>query len=134
MSVSVELNVEECLELLESDVVGRVGMCTRVGPRIVPVNYAMFEDTIVFRTAPYSEVGTLGLGTEVAFEVDRLDYDKRRGWSVLAVGRAEVVDDPEVRQAIQRQWDPDPWAEGLRHLYVRIRWTDLTGRSLGPGT
>jgi len=30
-------------------------------------------------------------------------------------------------------WEPNAWAAGLRNLYLRVRWTELTGRRLGPG-
>ena len=48
MNEPVELTVDECLELLERGVFGRVGLSTPMGPRIVPVNYAMYDDAIVF--------------------------------------------------------------------------------------
>lgn len=127
----VEMTVEECLELLGGGLVGRVAMATPMGPRIVPVNYAMVEDTIVFRTTPYSELGTYGWNTDLAFEVDHLDYEKHQGWSVVAVGRAELVEDPDDLRDIRTHWDPAPWASGRRHLYIRLRWRDVTGRRLG---
>jgi hypothetical protein len=46
---------------------------------------------IVFRTAPGSKIAAAAAGSVVAFEVDddgRLD---RSGWSVLAVGQAQLV-------------------------------------------
>jgi uncharacterized protein len=131
MSRPVEMTVEECLELLNGGVVGRVALSTPVGPRIVPVNYAMYGDAIVFRTAPYSELGTYGWNTEVAFEIDQIDYEKHQGWSVVATGRAELVEDPDEVADIRRTWDPRPWASGQRNLYLKIVWRNLTGRRLG---
>src|SRR4051812_20203936 len=60
MAEPVELTVDECVDLLNGGVFGRVALSTPVGPRIVPVNYAMYGDDIVFRTTPYSELGTYG--------------------------------------------------------------------------
>jgi nitroimidazol reductase NimA-like FMN-containing flavoprotein (pyridoxamine 5'-phosphate oxidase superfamily) len=131
MHEPVEMTVEECLDLLSRGVVGRVAMATPMGPRIVPVNYAMYEDTIVFRTTPYSELGTYGWNTDLAFEIDHLDYDRHQGWSVVAIGRAELVEDPLDLQDIRANWDPTPWAGGRRHLYIRLRWRDITGRWVG---
>ena len=131
MNEPVELTYEECLELLHGGLVGRVAICTPVGPRIVPLNYALYDDAIVFRTTPYSELGTYGWNTDVAFEIDHLDYEKHQGWSVLAIGRAELIDDPDEVQDIRAGWDPTPWAGGRRHLYLRLRWRDLTGRRIG---
>jgi nitroimidazol reductase NimA-like FMN-containing flavoprotein (pyridoxamine 5'-phosphate oxidase superfamily) len=131
MSAPVELTIEECLSLLSGGVVGRVALSTPVGPRIVPVNYAMYDDAIVFRTAPYSELGTYGWNNDVAFEVDHIDYERHQGWSVVVLGRAELVEDPRELREIKQQWDPRPWAGGQRNLYLKLVWRDVTGRRLG---
>jgi len=101
--------------------------------RIVPVNYTVTDDSIIFRTAPYSELGTHGPNTDVAFEVDQLDYAAHEGWSVVATGRAEIIDDREEVQDIRADVDPTPWAAGSRHLYLRLRWRELSGRRLHSG-
>lgn len=131
MNEPVELTIEECLALLGDGGVGRVAVCTPLGPRIVPLNYAMYDDAIIFRTTPYSEVGTYGWNTDLAFEVDHLDHAAREGWSVVAIGRGALVDDPAEVRDIRSGWDPVPWAGGRRHLYIRLRWRDLTGRRIG---
>jgi hypothetical protein len=106
-------------------------MATPVGPRIVPVNYSVLGEAIVFRTAPYSELSTYGWDTDLAFEVDDLDHEAHEGWSVVAIGRAHVVDDPDEVQRLRREREPEPWAAGSRHLYVRLAWRQLTGVRLG---
>jgi nitroimidazol reductase NimA-like FMN-containing flavoprotein (pyridoxamine 5'-phosphate oxidase superfamily) len=131
MSEAVELTVDECLELLPGGVLGRVGLSTPMGPRIVPVNYAMHDDAVVFRTTPYSELGSYGWNTDPAFETDHIDYDRHQGGSVVAVGRANLVDDPAELAEIRSDWDPTPWVDGRRHLYIRLVWRDLTGRRVG---
>lgn len=131
MNEPVELTVEECLELLHGGVIGRVALSTPMGPRIVPINYAMYEDAIVFRTTPYSELGTYGWNTDLAFEIDHVDYEKHQGWSVVAIGRASLVEDPDELHDIRTHMDPTPWAGGRRHLYIRLVWRDLTGRRIG---
>lgn len=87
MTEPTELSSAECLELLEAGVIGRVAMSTPTGPRIVPVNYTVHRGAIVFRTSSYSELATYGLVTDLAFEIDDLDYQSRLGWSVVAIGR-----------------------------------------------
>jgi hypothetical protein len=128
MTYLIELTLPISLELLRGGEIGRVGLTTPVGPRVIPVTYKLFKDDIVFRTTPYSELGTYGPGRDVAFEVDQFDSGLREGWSVLAVGRLEVVDDPSVVRIIQESDDPQPWAGGRRNLYMRLAWRDLTGR------
>lgn len=131
MNALMEMTVEECLKMLHEGVLGRVALSTPVGPRILPVNYAMHEDDIVFRTAPYSELGTYGWNVDVAFEIDQIDYDKHQGWSVVAIGRATLIEDPDEIAEIRRTWDPRPWASGARNLYLRLSWRDLSGRWVG---
>ncbi|QNN51520.1 pyridoxamine 5'-phosphate oxidase family protein [Nocardioides mesophilus] len=126
-----EMTVDECLEQLHAGVIGRVAMSTPVGPRILPVNYAMYGDAIVFRTSPYSELGTYGWNSELAFEIDHIDYERHQGWSVIAIGRSELVEDPDDVADIRRTWDPRPWAAGQRNLYIKLTWRDISGRRLG---
>src|ERR1700757_2445021 len=44
----------ECLRLISAGGVGRIGYTGRFGPTVVPVNYALHEGTIVFRTGQHS--------------------------------------------------------------------------------
>jgi hypothetical protein len=41
-----------------------------------------------------------------------------------------VVDAVELED-IRAAWTPDTWAAGSRTLYLRVRWSELTGRQLG---
>ena len=129
----IELSREESESLLRLGVVGRVAVSTPDGPYIVPVNYSVVDDAVVLRTTPYSLLGLHARGAVVAFEVDRLDQDEHHGWSVLARGRAEAVTEPEELERIEASCPPRPWASGNRPLFLRIAWTELTGRKLGRG-
>jgi nitroimidazol reductase NimA-like FMN-containing flavoprotein (pyridoxamine 5'-phosphate oxidase superfamily) len=128
-----DLDATECEELLRAGLVGRVGVCTPQGPHIVPVNYAVVDDAIVLRTTPYSLLGRQTRGTWLALEVDQFDYEYHHGWSVLARGPGEMVADADELEHIRKAWSPVTWAAGGRTLYLRIRWTELTGRRLGQG-
>ncbi len=131
MTDLVEMTIDECLERLEKGTYGRVALATPVGPRIIPVNYAMYDDAIVFRTTPYSEIGTYGANLDAAFEVDDVDVTTDTGWSVVAVGKLTVIDDPVELVDLQRGWEPRPWADGMRRRYFKLVWRNVTGRSLG---
>ena len=128
-----DLSREDCTRLLTAGIAGRVGISTPTGPHIVPVNYAVHEDSILIRTTAYSLLGTYGRDAQLCFEVDQFDYELKRGWSVSVRGRASFVNDPEELAEIARTWEPRPWAEGQRHLIIRIPWTEVTGRQLGGG-
>ena len=131
MHPSIDLRPEECLRLLTQQTVGRIAFQTDNGPRILPVNYVVHHNRIVFRTAPYGVIARRARGADVAFEVDELDNEMRTGWSVLAVGRCERIEDVSELTTIQQEGPPTPWATGTRDLYFAIRWRGLSGRRLG---
>ena len=127
------LSYEKCVELLRGAIVGRVAFTVPEGPRIIPVNYTTVGDAIVFRTTPYSLLGTHANGMAMAFEIDHIDYADHKGWSVVATGVAEFVEDVAELAGEGGLWDPKPWAGGTRLLYVRLPWIEVTGRRLGGG-
>lgn len=132
MKEPVELSYEQCLDLLSGGVMGRVAVCLPSGPHIVPVNYAVVEESVVLRTSPYTALGTYGANAMLAFEVDHVDYERRTGWSVVAQGRGAVIENGDELATIRSTWDPTPWAGGSRPLYLRLPWTELSGRRIGP--
>lgn len=133
MPDSRELSYSECEAFLRAGVAGRVALSTPDGPQIMPVNYSVVDGAVILRTSPYSLLGTYGRDTTLAFEIDQFDHDNHRGWSVVVRGRASVVQDAKEIEHIRSVWEPQPWAKGVRTLFVRIRWTELTGRQLGTG-
>ncbi len=124
----VELSPAECRDLLETDTVGRVAFVTPGGPRIVPVNFSLAGEAIQLRTTAYSELARHAAGQQVAFEIDHLDTERRRGWSVVALGLCEWVDDPG---SAPEGVEPEPWAGGNRPVRLRLAWSELTGRRVG---
>ena len=52
-------------------------------PAAFPVNFALLDDDIVFRTAPGTKLSAALEGAVVGFEVDRIDPVFESGWSVL---------------------------------------------------
>ncbi|HEY0904483.1 MAG TPA: pyridoxamine 5'-phosphate oxidase family protein [Acidimicrobiales bacterium] len=127
------LSRDKCLELLRSAIVGRVVFGVPEGPRIVPVNYTTVGDAIVFRTTADSLLGQHAVGAPLAFEIDELDYSDHKGWSVVALGVGELVEDLAELSSASGFWNPKPWAGGSRLLYVRLPWTEVSGRRLGGG-
>jgi nitroimidazol reductase NimA-like FMN-containing flavoprotein (pyridoxamine 5'-phosphate oxidase superfamily) len=126
-----ELSQAQCRELLAAGLVGRVAVCTPVGPHIVPVNLSIVDGDVVLRTTPYSVLGSHARGAMLAVEIDELDYERERGWSVVARGRADAVTSAEELDHIRRSWEPRAWASGHRNLFLRISGPELTGRRLG---
>jgi nitroimidazol reductase NimA-like FMN-containing flavoprotein (pyridoxamine 5'-phosphate oxidase superfamily) len=127
MTATVPMSLPECRGLLEGGHLGRVAMATPVGPRIVAVNYRVHGDAIVFRTAPYSELTSYVWDSALAFEVDDYDRDTQAAWSVVALGRAHLMDDPADVVGARREPVSWPWARASRHLFVELPWRELTG-------
>ncbi len=126
-----DLGSDECRARLSTHGVGRIAVSTPDGPAVVPVNYEVVDDAIAFRTAPES-VPAAAVGTEVAFEVDHVDEAMSQGWSVLVVGPAIVVTEPDAVRRLAEHAHTEPWAGGEREMWVSIRPTRLTGRRISP--
>lgn len=124
------LSEEQCFELLRSGFLGRVGVSMGGTPVVLPVNYALLERDIVFRSAPGTKLSAAVLGTRVAFEVDDADPLYRAGWSVLVIGHADEIRD-EQTLAAARELPLRAWAGGDRDHYVRIEAEHVSGRRLG---
>jgi nitroimidazol reductase NimA-like FMN-containing flavoprotein (pyridoxamine 5'-phosphate oxidase superfamily) len=131
-----EMEPHECRERLEamSGGVGLLAFCTATGPTIYPVNFTVDGEAVMFRTSPYTGLGSLGWGVDVAFMITHLDPAIEEGWSVLVKGFAEIVDNPVEHDRLRSlAREPRPWADGTRRMYVRVPWKELTGRILGAG-
>lgn len=124
-----ELTTQECQDLLSTHGVGRLAVHTEKGPAIVPLNYGVVGDSIVFRTAP-DTVPSQAADSQVAFEVDRIDAAFSQGWSVLVRGRASTVTDPDDVRRLEEQAYSKPWAGGQRDLWIRIDPEHITGRRI----
>jgi nitroimidazol reductase NimA-like FMN-containing flavoprotein (pyridoxamine 5'-phosphate oxidase superfamily) len=133
--VAEELDAAECLRLVAGQQIGRVAYNGRSGPMVLPVNYRLFEDSIVFRTAQGSAMDedlTTGIADAeylIAFEIDELDPGRREGWSVLIHGSAHHVTDEDERSSVA-QAGVTPWVGGVQDLYMRIRPAHIGGRRI----
>ena len=125
-----ELSRDECLELLAIKAVGRVAYCTPDGPEVLPLNYVVEGDTLLFRTSPHSALGRHLRLDVAAFQVDEVDDYTESGWSVLVRGTVEPLSTDDLPPAGQR---PRPWVEGSRPLHLRLTPRSITGRRLLPG-
>jgi nitroimidazol reductase NimA-like FMN-containing flavoprotein (pyridoxamine 5'-phosphate oxidase superfamily) len=127
------LPFDSCLSLLAAVAVGRVGFVAGGEVLVLPVNFVMDGQDVVFRTASGSKLSSTEVGTAVAFEADNYDDMSQSGWSVLVSGSAEVVeDDAEIGRL--SQLGLHSWASALdRPFWIRIRPTSVTGRRT-PGS
>ncbi len=124
-----ELDRRRCLELLGSVPVGRIGVSVRALPVILPVNFVMAGEDVVFRTIPGTKLDAAAAGAVVAFEVDSYARDGSWGWSVLIQGRCSEITDPREMEIVQalplRAW---AFRGGIAERFVRIETTFVSGR------
>ena len=126
-----ELPHHQCESLVRSGTAGRIALCTPEGPYLVPVNYSVVDDSVVIRTAADSFLADHAHGERVAFEVDQFDYENHQGWSVVARGTAQRVDNVRELSHIMAVWEPRPWPDGPRPVFLKVPWHQLTGKRLG---
>ena len=121
-AVLEEIPRDECLKLLRTMSIGRIAVASPGGPPlVVPINYAVDDGDVVFRTDPGTKLDLLR-GLPVSFQVDLIDPFHRTGWSVLIQGIAVETVPAEV--------DPRPWADGPKRHWVRVTPGAITGRWL----
>jgi nitroimidazol reductase NimA-like FMN-containing flavoprotein (pyridoxamine 5'-phosphate oxidase superfamily) len=120
--ITEELSVDECLELLSSATVGRIAVAGPDGPPlVVPVNFVLDGDVVVFRTSPGTKLEALRRH-RASFQADWIDPLHRTGWSVLVQGLAFEGSAPDV--------DLEPWEAGPKRYWIRLVPSAITGRRL----
>ena len=121
---------DDCLALLATTSVGRLGLLVDGRPEILPVNFAVDGDVVLFRTAPGTVLNQAAL-TVVAFEADQFDESGRSGWSVLVQGIAQDIGDAIDRNSERvRRLTLVTWAPGTRERWFSIRPERVTGRRI----
>lgn len=113
-----DLGREDCLELLQDETVGRVALTARALPIVLPVNFALLDGDIVWRSAEGTKLNDASAGFVVAFEVDHYELDRQQGWSVMIQGLAHVITgNGELERA--KALPLEPWAlDGVADRYV----------------
>jgi nitroimidazol reductase NimA-like FMN-containing flavoprotein (pyridoxamine 5'-phosphate oxidase superfamily) len=123
------LSEHECWELLESTPIGRIGVLVDSAPESYPLNFAVDDRTIVFRTELGRKLRGLDRSPSVCFEVDGYDEATSTGWSVLIKGRAhEVTSAVEERHLLTL--DLRYWGLGPKPIWIRIDPAEVTGRRI----
>jgi hypothetical protein len=128
------LGRDECLRLLATATIGRVGLSSAALPSVLPVNFRLVGDRVLFRTSPGSKLDGATRNAVVAFEVDDFDLIEHTGWSVVVIGVArelsedELADlDPRDRVRVAR------WVPGPDDRMVAIFCELVSGRRIVPG-
>jgi nitroimidazol reductase NimA-like FMN-containing flavoprotein (pyridoxamine 5'-phosphate oxidase superfamily) len=121
------LNRRQCLDLLQQVRVGRLVFTEDALPAVQPVNFRLWRDDVVIRVAGGPKLAAATNNQVVAFEADQLDPDLRSGWSVTVVGHADRITDVDELVELSGTF-LQPWVDGQRDHFVRIRAEKITGR------
>jgi nitroimidazol reductase NimA-like FMN-containing flavoprotein (pyridoxamine 5'-phosphate oxidase superfamily) len=129
------LDEAECLRLLGIRGLGRLVYNSRYGPMALPVEYAMHEGSVVFRTTQDTftdedlRTGIAHAEYHVALEVDQIDLAAREGWTVLVRGAAHHLD-TEAERASILSTGVEPWTEGEPEHAIRINPASIWGHRI----
>lgn len=120
----IELVQDRCWAALRAEEFGRLAY--RLGDEInlVPVNYAVDGDTLLFRTAEGSKLLGIVMHPDVVFEIDAYGEDSAQ--SVVVRGKARLLEEDEAHRADTsglRSWLPT-----LKYNVIEIRPVEVTGR------
>ena len=121
-----EIARDECLVLVASMAIGRIAVALPGGPPlVVPVNYLLDGETVVFRTDPGTKLDMLR-EEPVSFQVDLIDPFHRTGWSVLVQGIADATEHDGDNHAVELE----SWVGGEKRHWVRVVPAAITGRRI----
>lgn len=121
---------DQCLNLLATVTIGRVGLTSGALPTILPVNFRLDDDRILIRSGEGAKMDAALTDTVVAFEVDDFDPMNHSGWSVVVTGVARAITDENELQTL----DAVPiarWAPRGNGRVVSISTDMVSGRRLG---
>ena len=126
------LDRDECLRLLATVKVGRVGLTSGALPTVLPVNFVLDGQRILIRTGPGSKLEAATRNAVVAFEADTFDAMYHAGWSVVVTGMATEVTDPGELDRLS-SLPITRWAPTGNGRLVAISTDIVSGRRLVPG-
>jgi nitroimidazol reductase NimA-like FMN-containing flavoprotein (pyridoxamine 5'-phosphate oxidase superfamily) len=124
-----KLDRASCYALLRTVPIGRIVFTESALPAIQPVNFVLDGEDVIIRTSSGSKLAAATRSAVVAFEADDYADATMTGWSVVIVGRSEVI----TVGAEHRRLDAlglTPWALGRRPHYIRVRPEIVRGRRL----
>ena len=126
------LGPDECLRLMPTQTVGRIGISSGALPLVLPVHFVIVGDEIIIRARHGTTLDAATRQAIVAFEVDQVDAHTGAGWSVMVQGVARRTPGPDLptraQQVLERWLDP-------HHSHVVAVSIDLvSGRRIGALT
>jgi nitroimidazol reductase NimA-like FMN-containing flavoprotein (pyridoxamine 5'-phosphate oxidase superfamily) len=123
------LSREECWLLLRRAEFGRLAFRMLDEIHLVPLNYGVDGDKLLFRTAEGDKLLGIVMHPDVVFEID--DHDEHNAHSVIVRGTARRLDEHEQHRA--DDIGLRSWLGTLKYDVVEITPTSLSGRAFRLG-
>lgn len=125
-----QIDDREAMGLLATVDHGRVVFNDKALPAIRLVNHVVDDGRIIVRTRLAAKVSTAvrsgaNAGVVVAYEADRLDPERRAGWTVAVTGWATTITDPEQLERYGRLLHP--WVNMTMDTMIAIQPEIITG-------
>ena len=124
---STVLDAVTSRQLLGTVRVGRVALPDDPSPTVLPVDFVVHGDQVLFRTVEGAKVEAAHAGGPASFQADGVDAEADTGWSVLVRGHLDELTSPSEQQqaAIERL---HPMVGGERPHVVALSIESLSGR------
>lgn len=130
-----ETTREQAMRRLGSVPVGRIGFTSRALPAIRPVTHLIDKGDVIIHSQGDPAIvnaASSERGVVVAYEADDIDVESRTGWSVLIVGLARLIEDPQEAARYARELPAlEPGAAGpvIRIYPELISGFELVGQN-----
>ena len=121
-----ELDEATCRQLLASHRVGRIAINGEPSPDVLPVDYVLRHDGLIFHTGLGTKQAAAARGQPATFQIDGVDAARRSGWSVMVRGRLVITDESEAPDL------PAPMPGGERPYVVHLSIDSISGRRIPP--
>lgn len=127
------LDRSACLALLRGATIGRLGLTSGALPTVLPVNYRLVDDVVMFRTGVGTKLQAATSNAVVAFEVDEIDPVWHTGWSVVVTGLAREARPGELTPVQRAEADQVArWAPAGESRLVAVSTEMVSGRCIHP--
>ncbi len=119
------LDENEAWAFLAERSFGRLALAVLGQPEIFPINYAVSDARLLFRTAEGTKLVAMVMDGHVAFEVDELSVGGAT--SVVVKGMAHTVETQAEFEALNLT-DLHSWVPTLKYNLVVVEISEITGR------
>jgi uncharacterized protein len=123
----LELDPEECWDLLIGTMLGRLAVSVRDRPELYPVNFLAHDRRILIRTRQGTKLAAATVNSTVALEADGRSLHSL--WSVVVKGSARILQTQE-ELATAEALPLHPWTSTTKTTYMEIVPSRISGRRI----